>query len=92
MLRFLSKRFSRSTRNKSRTSGEKAPTKLGKNILPCKIILLDGSDMSVDVHKRDLGSALYEQVFYHIDLTEKDYFGLQFTDANHVQHWLDPHN
>ncbi|XP_055927060.1 band 4.1-like protein 5 isoform X2 [Argiope bruennichi] len=90
MLRFLSKRFSRSTRNKSRTSGEKAPTKLGKNILPCKIILLDGSDMSVDVHKRDLGSALYEQVFYHIDLTEKDYFGLQFTDANHVQHWLDP--
>ncbi|GBN92521.1 Band 4.1-like protein 5 [Araneus ventricosus] len=40
--------------------------------------------------KRDFGSALYEQVFYHIDLTEKDYFGLQFTDANHVQHWLDP--
>ncbi|CAL1297677.1 unnamed protein product [Larinioides sclopetarius] len=90
MLRFLSKRFSRSTRNKSRTSGEKASTKLGKNILPCKIILLDGSDLSVDVHKRDFGSALYEQVFYHIDLTEKDYFGLQFTDANHVQHWLDP--
>ncbi|GFR21456.1 band 4.1-like protein 5 [Trichonephila clavata] len=41
-------------------------------------------------NKRDLGSALYEQVYYHIDLTEKDYFGLQFTDANHVQHWLDP--
>ncbi|KFM77458.1 hypothetical protein X975_02581, partial [Stegodyphus mimosarum] len=34
---------------------------------------------------KDFGSALYEQVFYHIDLTEKDYFGLQFTDANHVQ-------
>ncbi|KAG8183165.1 hypothetical protein JTE90_013687 [Oedothorax gibbosus] len=91
MLRFLSKRFNRSTRGgKNRTNDIKTPTKPGKNILPCKIILLDGSDLSVDVHKRDLGSALYEQVFYHIDLTEKDYFGLQFTDANHVQHWLDP--
>ncbi|GIY02245.1 band 4.1-like protein 5 [Caerostris extrusa] len=90
MLRFLSKRFSRSTRGKNRASSDKTHTKPGKNILPCKIILLDGSDLSVDVHKRDLGSALYEQVYYHIDLTEKDYFGLQFTDANHVQHWLDP--
>ncbi|XP_042899995.1 band 4.1-like protein 5 isoform X2 [Parasteatoda tepidariorum] len=91
MLRFLSKRFSRSTRGgKHRATEGKTPTKPGKNVLPCKIILLDGSDLSVDVHKRDMGSALYEQVFYHIDLTEKDYFGLQFTDANHVQHWLDP--
>lgn len=33
---------------------------------------------------------LYEQVFYSLDLIEKDYFGLQFTDVNHVKHWLDP--
>jgi hypothetical protein len=25
-----------------------------------------------------------------LDLIEKDYFGLQYTDVNHVQHWLDP--
>ncbi|GFQ97419.1 hypothetical protein TNCT_41321 [Trichonephila clavata] len=50
MLRFLSKRFSRSTRGKSRTSSDKTLSKPGKNILPCKIILLDGSDLSVDVH------------------------------------------
>lgn len=37
-----------------------------------------------------MGSDLYEQVFYSLDLIEKDYFGLQFTDANHVKHWLDP--
>lgn len=36
-----------------------------------------------------MGSDLYEQVFYSLDLIEKDYFGLQFTDANHVKHWLD---
>lgn len=37
-----------------------------------------------------MGNDLYEQVFYSLDLIEKDYFGLQFTDANHVKHWLDP--
>ena len=40
--------------------------------------------------KKANGSELYEQVFYLLDLIEKDYFGLQYTDANHVQHWLDP--
>lgn len=37
-----------------------------------------------------MGSDLYEQVFYSLDLIEKDYFGLQFMDANHVKHWMDP--
>lgn len=37
-----------------------------------------------------MANDLYEQVFYSLDLIEKDYFGLQFTDANHVKHWLDP--
>ena len=31
-----------------------------------------------------------EQVFYHLDIIEKDYFGLQFTDPYNVPHWLDP--
>lgn len=37
-----------------------------------------------------MGNDLYEQVFYSLDLIEKDYFGLQFTDANHVKHWPEP--
>uniref|UniRef100_A0A8W7PLU6 FERM domain-containing protein n=1 Tax=Anopheles coluzzii TaxID=1518534 RepID=A0A8W7PLU6_ANOCL len=40
--------------------------------------------------KKAMASDLYEQVFYSLDLIEKDYFGLQFTDANNVKHWLDP--
>nr|CAD7196656.1 unnamed protein product [Timema douglasi] len=40
--------------------------------------------------KKAVGSDLYEQVFYSLDLIEKDYFGLQYTDPNNVQHWLDP--
>lgn len=42
------------------------------------------------LQKKAMGSDLYEQVFYSLDLIEKDYFGLQFMDANHVKHWLDP--
>ncbi len=30
-----------------------------------------------------------EQVNYHLDLIEKDYFGLQYTDPYNVPHWLD---
>jgi len=46
--------------------------------------------LSIDLSKKAVGSDLYEQVFYSLDLIEKDYFGLQYTDANNVQHWLDP--
>ncbi|CAG2058674.1 unnamed protein product, partial [Timema podura] len=37
------------------------------------------------VDKKAVGSDLYEQVFYSLDLIEKDYFGLQYTDPNNVQ-------
>ena len=40
--------------------------------------------------KKSLGKDLLEQVFYHLDIIEKDYFGLQFTDPYNVPHWLDP--
>ncbi len=31
-----------------------------------------------------------EKVYLSLDLIEKDYFGLQFTDPYNVPHWLDP--
>ena len=31
-----------------------------------------------------------EQVYYNLDIIEKDYFGLQYTDPYNVPHWLDP--
>ena len=38
-----------------------------------------------------MGQELYDRVFAHFgDLEGRDYFGLQFTDQFHVQHWLDP--
>ena len=36
------------------------------------------------LQKKAEGHELYEQVFYHLDLIEKDYFGLQYTDHYNV--------
>uniref|UniRef100_A0A0N5AWH4 Moesin/ezrin/radixin homolog 1 n=1 Tax=Syphacia muris TaxID=451379 RepID=A0A0N5AWH4_9BILA len=56
----------------------------------CKVMLLDGADLNIIVPKNALGQEVYDQVFYTLDLEERDYFGLLFMDHYHVQHWLDP--
>ncbi|XP_065372461.1 band 4.1-like protein 5 isoform X2 [Calliphora vicina] len=63
---------------------------VNKNKIDCRVILLDNTDLSIECSKKAMGGFLYEQVFYNLDIIEKDYFGLQFMDANHVKHWLDP--
>ncbi|XP_054266111.1 band 4.1-like protein 5 isoform X3 [Macrosteles quadrilineatus] len=91
MLRFLSRKRGRNAQKTSTLikPGSQRYTS-HKNLVQCKVILLDGTDLSVDLSKKAIGNDLYEQVFYSLDLIEKDYFGLQYTDANNVQHWLDP--
>ncbi|XP_072383042.1 uncharacterized protein yrt isoform X2 [Diabrotica undecimpunctata] len=88
MFRFLSGRKPRNASNSTNAKSNKSV--INKNLLQCKVILLDGTDLSVELTKKAKARDLYEQVFYSLDLIEKDYFGLQFTDANHVKHWLDP--
>ncbi|KAI1729557.1 FERM central domain-containing protein [Ditylenchus destructor] len=56
----------------------------------CKILLLDGTYLNTVVSRKALGQEIYNRVFEHLDLDERDYFGLQFTDHYSVQHWLDP--
>lgn len=36
------------------------------------------------LQKKSHGNVLLEQVFYHLDILEKDYFGLQYTDHYNV--------
>ena len=31
-----------------------------------------------------------EKIHCQLDIIEKDYFGLQYTDSNNIGHWLDP--
>ncbi|XP_073534583.1 band 4.1-like protein 4B isoform X3 [Phyllobates terribilis] len=60
-----------------------------KAVLTCKVLLLDGTDISVELPKQAKGQDLFDQIVYHLDLVETDYFGLQYMDAAQVPHWLD---
>ena len=61
-----------------------------KDWIECAVFFLDQSEEHFFVPKKSMASKLYEQVLYHLDLIETDYFGLQFSDTHNVQHWLDP--
>ncbi|XP_068805103.1 band 4.1-like protein 5 isoform X2 [Struthio camelus] len=60
-----------------------------KSVITCRVALLDGTDVSVDLPKKAKGQLLFEQIMYHLDLIESDYFGLRFMDSAQVAHWLD---
>ncbi|XP_070770338.1 band 4.1-like protein 5 [Enoplosus armatus] len=60
-----------------------------KSIITCRVSLLDGTDVSVDLPKKAKGEELFDQIMYHMDIVEKDYFGLRFMDSAQVPHWLD---
>ncbi|XP_061676789.1 band 4.1-like protein 4B [Syngnathoides biaculeatus] len=60
-----------------------------RSAITCRVLLLDGSDVSVDLPSKSKGQDLFEQIMYHIDLVEVDYFGLQYMDADQVSRWLD---
>lgn len=46
----------------------------------CNILLLDNTVQAFRVNKHDQGQVLLDIVFKHLDLTERDYFGLQLAD------------
>ncbi|XP_041843558.1 band 4.1-like protein 4B isoform X3 [Melanotaenia boesemani] len=60
-----------------------------RTTITCRVLLLDGSDVNVDLPSKSKGQDLFDQIMYHIDLVETDYFGLQFMDTDQVSHWLD---
>uniref|UniRef100_A0A8C9VCE4 Erythrocyte membrane protein band 4.1 like 5 n=1 Tax=Scleropages formosus TaxID=113540 RepID=A0A8C9VCE4_SCLFO len=60
-----------------------------RSVITCRVSLLDGTDVSVDLPKKAKGAELFDQIMYHLDIVEKDYFGLRFMDSAQVPHWLD---
>ncbi|CCD69980.1 Moesin/ezrin/radixin homolog 1 [Caenorhabditis elegans] len=89
MLRSLSARFSRNRQQQQKSQTQDASFDT-KKFVQCKVLLLDGAHLNIVVPRNAVGSELYEEVFYSLDLEERDYFGLQYTDPFNVQHWLDP--
>ncbi|XP_035994385.1 band 4.1-like protein 3b isoform X18 [Fundulus heteroclitus] len=59
-------------------------------MMQCKIALLDGTDYTVNVEKRAKGHVLFDKVCDHLNLLEKDYFGITYRDVENQKNWLDP--
>ncbi|XP_030666575.1 band 4.1-like protein 3 isoform X11 [Nomascus leucogenys] len=70
----------------------RSPLKIVKKpkSMQCKVILLDGSEYTCEVEKRSRGQVLFDKVCEHLNLLEKDYFGLTYRDAENQKNWLDP--
>ncbi|XP_059562544.1 band 4.1-like protein 3 isoform X12 [Myotis daubentonii] len=70
----------------------RSPLKIVKKpkSMQCKVILLDGSEYTCDVEKRSRGQVLFDKVCEHLNLLEKDYFGLTYRDTENQKNWLDP--
>ncbi|XP_027006355.1 band 4.1-like protein 3 isoform X6 [Tachysurus fulvidraco] len=58
--------------------------------MECRITLLDGTDYTCTVEKKAKGQVLFDKVCDHLNLMEKDYFGLTYRDAEHQKNWMDP--
>ncbi|NXA47117.1 E41L2 protein, partial [Nothocercus julius] len=67
---------------------QKSPKKI--KTVQCKVVLLDGTEYSCDLEKRAKGQVLFEKVCEHLNLLEKDYFGLVFYENSDQKNWLDP--
>uniref|UniRef100_A0A8C8EY83 FERM domain-containing protein n=1 Tax=Oncorhynchus tshawytscha TaxID=74940 RepID=A0A8C8EY83_ONCTS len=70
----------------------KSPQKTSKRpkTVPFKVTLLDTSDYEAGIEKHCKGQALLDKVCEHLNLLEKDYFGLTFSEADSQKNWLDP--
>nr|XP_023649817.1 band 4.1-like protein 1 isoform X6 [Paramormyrops kingsleyae] len=70
----------------------KSPQKLSKRpkTAPFKVTLLDTSVYEAGIEKHARGQHLLDMVCEHLNLLEKDYFGLTFCDADSQKNWLDP--
>ncbi|XP_023203695.1 band 4.1-like protein 2 isoform X5 [Xiphophorus maculatus] len=60
-------------------------------VVVCHVTLLDGTDFTCEVEqKRAKGQYLFFKVCEHLNLLEKDYFGLMYKDNHDEKCWLDP--
>eukprot|EP00914_Ancora_sagittata_P014027 GHVO01027475.1.p1 GENE.GHVO01027475.1~~GHVO01027475.1.p1 ORF type:complete len:870 (+),score=149.14 GHVO01027475.1:96-2705(+) len=63
------------------------PQSRNRNMVFCRVNLLDGTDFEVDVDKKAKGSDLVDKVSENLNIMEKDYFSVSYMD-NNVKFWL----
>uniref|UniRef100_A0A8D3B2W2 FERM domain-containing protein n=1 Tax=Scophthalmus maximus TaxID=52904 RepID=A0A8D3B2W2_SCOMX len=70
----------------------KSPQKGSKRLktAPFKVTLLDSSEFEGEIEKHSRAQTLMDMVCEHLNLLEKDYYGLTFADTDTQKNWLDP--
>ncbi|XP_069508429.1 band 4.1-like protein 1 isoform X10 [Ambystoma mexicanum] len=71
---------------------QRSPQKSSKRLKSafCRVTLLDASEYECEIEKHARGQVLFDTVCEHLNLLEKDYFGLTFCDSDSQKNWLDP--
>ncbi|XP_063170004.1 FERM domain-containing protein 5 [Candoia aspera] len=55
----------------------------------CTVRLLDDNEYSCTLQKDAKGQFLFDLLCHHLNLLEKDYFGIRFVDPDKQRHWLE---
>uniref|UniRef100_A0A8D0E9C7 FERM domain-containing protein 5 n=1 Tax=Salvator merianae TaxID=96440 RepID=A0A8D0E9C7_SALMN len=55
----------------------------------CTVRLLDDSEYSCTLQRDAKGQYLFDLLCHHLNLLEKDYFGIRFVDPDKQRHWLE---
>ncbi|GFU34204.1 band 4.1-like protein 3 [Nephila pilipes] len=70
-------------------SAKRRPKDSGRSkTVNCRVRMLDGTDAEYDVDRRAKGATLAALIADHLNLLEKDYFGLTFIDNDGNRSWL----
>nr|DBA25984.1 TPA: hypothetical protein GDO54_010299 [Pyxicephalus adspersus] len=67
-----------------------SPSKNTNQNLCSSVLLLDGTELPVEIGPKTIGQALLSQLFTHLNVVETDYFGIEFQTAQSQWVWLEP--
>ncbi|XP_022912970.1 protein 4.1 homolog isoform X2 [Onthophagus taurus] len=81
------KKMAIGTENQSPSNKLSSPSKSGNAL--AKITLLDGTVLDIYIDRRAKGQELLLKVCESINIIEKDYFGLLYSDRHDPRNWLD---
>ncbi|XP_063968383.1 protein 4.1-like isoform X6 [Lytechinus pictus] len=77
-------------RNATSTNSPRKPATQKGKLQKVTIVLLDETEFYCDIEKRAKGEQLVDVVCDHLDIVERDYFGLTYRDSQDCRHWVDP--
>ncbi|XP_037622404.1 FERM domain-containing protein 5 isoform X3 [Sebastes umbrosus] len=55
----------------------------------CTVRLLDDTEYTCNIQRDAKGQYLFDIICHHLNLLEKDYFGIRYVDPDKQRHWLE---